>query len=55
MIGSASLTLLVLYSFILILKSDMLLMVRVSWDVMLCHWVNGSHHSRGSWCLHLQG
>jgi len=55
MIGSASLTLLTPYSFGLILKSDMLLMVQVSWDVILCNWVSGLHHSRGSWCLHLQG
>jgi hypothetical protein len=55
MIDSASLALLTVYSFSLILKSDMLLTVQVSWDVMLCHWVNGLHRSRGSWCLHLQG
>lgn len=43
------------YSFTLILKSDVLLKVQVSWDVTLCLWVSGSHHSRGLWCLHLEG
>jgi len=24
-------------------------------DVMLCHWVSGSWHLKGSWCLYLEG
>jgi len=26
----------------------------IVWDVMLCRWVSGTLHFKGSWCLHLQ-
>ena len=32
----------------------MLLKIKVFWDVMVCHWICGSQHVKGSQCVPLQ-